>query len=82
MCLPIEVSEVVDLLGKHMHYNKPYTKKELVKEIGDVIHFVERIVKLTGCDYEEIREAHRDKLTKRFGDAYSDAKAIRKDDEG
>lgn len=60
-----ETGEVVEKIKKLLHYGKQIDSEEMEKELGDVIYYWTRIVKLCGFWPSEILEANVEKLTSR-----------------
>ena len=61
-----EVGEVADELNKPNIRGKEIDKKELGKELADVIMFLSRLASLNEIDLEEAIEGKINELTERF----------------
>ena len=75
-----EVGEVVDLIKKSYTYGKPVDTMKVCEELGDLLHYMTRLSDKLGLGMNVIRERNISKLKKRFGDSYSDEKAIARRD--
>ena len=71
-----EVGELVDAIKKHVFYNKPLDKENVVEELGDAIFYLQSIMNTINISKEDVIEHNMDKLNKRYpGFKYSDKKA-------
>lgn len=72
-----EAGELADCLKKHIHYNKPLDRKNLVEELGDLRFYIQAVQNLFGITEQEVLQANADKLATRYvGLKYSDTAAI------
>lgn len=71
-----ESGEVVDLIKKHVFHGHSLDKDKIVKELGDVMHYVAGIATLLEIDLPEVLEGNIDKLIKRFPEGFSEAASI------
>ena len=78
MCLGLagEAGEVVDVVKKHTMYNKALDRGALVEELGDLEFYLEGLRQTFDISRREVLEVNINKLTKRYGDKYSNAAAI------
>jgi NTP pyrophosphatase (non-canonical NTP hydrolase) len=60
-----EVGELTDLIKKHLMYNKPLDWKAAVLELGDVQHYLMRVMWLLSVPFEAVLETHKIKLEER-----------------
>ena len=83
MCLGLagEAGEVIDIVKKNVIFHKPIDRLALVKELGDVEFYLEGLRQAYGIDREEVLRVNIEKLTKRYGEKYSDAAALVRADE-
>lgn len=83
MCLGLsgEVGETIDIVKKHVIFNKPLNRAELVKELGDIEFYLEGLRQSFEITREETVEGNIAKLTKRYGESYSDEAALNRADE-
>jgi NTP pyrophosphatase (non-canonical NTP hydrolase) len=79
MGLSTEANEFLDALKKHTMYNKPLDKVNLVEEISDLLWYCAIACDELGVSFEEIMKINIDKLKARYGEKYSDDKAINRD---
>lgn len=75
-----EAGEVVDLVKKSYAYGRPLDAMKVCEELGDLLHYMTRLADQLGLGMNVIREQNVAKLKKRFGDTYSDEKAIARKD--
>ncbi|MBU8576393.1 nucleoside triphosphate pyrophosphohydrolase family protein [Bacillus pumilus] len=71
-----EAGEVVDLIKKHVFHGHSLDKDKIVKELGDVMHYVAGIATLLEIELPEVLEGNIDKLKKRFPEGFSVAASI------
>lgn len=74
-----ESSEFLDMLKKHLNYGKPFDKVNAVEEIGDQFWYLAIACDALGVSFEEVMERNIAKLKARYGEKYSDDKAINRD---
>lgn len=76
MGLSGEVGELVDIIKKHLAYNRPLDYVHLVEELGDIEYYLEGLRQGLYLDRNFILEENVKKLSKRYpGLSYSDAAA-------
>lgn len=71
MGLAGEAGEVVDLLKKHLHHGHELDKQEVVKEIGDVMHYAAGVCSMLGIDFEGVATCNIKKLEERYPNGFS-----------
>ena len=71
MGLVTEASEVMDLLKKHMAYNRPLDRKKLVDELGDVLFYLVGALIDQGLTLEDVIKINMAKLKTRYPDGYN-----------
>lgn len=76
-----EAGEVVDLIKKHVQYNKPLDLDEVREELGDLLWYVALIIYDLDLTFEEIMAKNIDKLDMRFPKMFSEEAAIQRQDE-
>ena len=84
MCLGLsgEVGEVVDVIKKHVIFNKKLDRDSVVKELGDVEFYLEGLRQALEITREEVIQGNINKLTKRYSEGtYSDNAALSRADE-
>lgn len=74
--LSTEANEFADQLKKHLIYGKKLDQVNLIEELGDICWFLALACDTLGTSFEEIQQINIKKLKARFGDRYSDDKAI------
>lgn len=75
-----ETGEVVDLIKKHLIFNKPLDQDKLKKELGDVLWYMSVIIDAIGSSYEEIMQMNSDKLDARYPNGFSEQAALERKD--
>ena len=71
-----EAGEVVDIIKKHVIYHKDLNYNKLIEELGDLFFYIQGICQALGVDTSQILSHNIEKLTKRYGEKYSDSAAI------
>jgi NTP pyrophosphatase (non-canonical NTP hydrolase) len=74
-----EVGEIADALKKHLIYGRELDLINLVEESGDVSWYQALMLTALKKTMTEAFEKNIAKLRQRFGDAFSEAKAINRD---
>lgn len=77
-----ESGEVVDIIKKHVAYGKNLDLVKLADELGDLFHYMSRVMYLTGITLEEIQTANLTKLRARYPSGYTHKDAINQRDKG
>lgn len=71
-----EAGELLDALKKHVIYNKPLDRKNVIEELGDLEFYMEGLRQGLGITREETIEGNIAKLSVRYrGLQYTDAAA-------
>lgn len=70
-----ESGELLDAIKKHVIYNKPLDRENVVEEIGDLLFYIEGLMQDVGITKDEIIKHNMEKLTVRYGKKYSDKAA-------
>jgi NTP pyrophosphatase (non-canonical NTP hydrolase) len=78
-----EAGELIDAIKKHVIYNKPLDRENVIEELGDLEFYMEQLRQRLSITREETLAANITKLSKRYeGMKYSDQAAqARKDKE-
>jgi len=71
-----EAGEVIDIIKKHLAYGKELDNERLVLELGDCLHYLCRIIDLSGFTLQEVMDGNIKKLNKRFPNGYTNKDAI------
>lgn len=71
-----EAGEIADEMKAHLVYGKKLDFINLVGEIGDELWFLTLMIQELGLTIEDIMEANIAKLSARYEEGYSDAKAL------
>lgn len=75
-----EAGEIMDAVGKHVFYNQPLDVDNVVEELGDLEFYMEGLRQSIGYSREGILAHNIEKLTKRYGEKYSDQAAKERKD--
>ena len=77
-----EAGELLDAIKKHVIYGKPLDYDNVVEESGDILYYLVALLSLAAPELtlEDVMEANRAKLSKRYPDGYSDKNAINRKD--
>lgn len=75
MGLAGEAGEVLEVIKKHTMYNNPLDLEKAIKELGDVMFYLEGLMGELGVNADIVRNANIEKLTKRYPTNYSDSLA-------
>lgn len=76
-----EAGELVDAIKKHVIYNKPVDRDNVVEELGDLEFYMERIRQRLSITRQETIHANVNKLSKRYATmTYSDSAAQQRAD--
>ena len=71
-----EAGELIDAVKKHVIYNKPVDRENVVEELGDLEFYMEQIRQNLGITREETLKYNMQKLSKRYAEfKYSDKAA-------
>lgn len=71
-----ESGEIVDAVKKHVIYNQPLDKENLIEELGDLEFYMHQLRQELGITRELTLQANYDKLLLRYPNfKYTDAKA-------
>jgi NTP pyrophosphatase (non-canonical NTP hydrolase) len=75
-----EAGELLDAIKKAVIYKKTLDYANVVEELGDLEFYLEGLRAALGLTRQQTLEANIDKLSKRYGEKYSDAAAIARAD--
>lgn len=74
-----EAGEALDALKKHLYYGKELDKVNLKEEMGDLFWYMAIMADTLDIEFEEIMTKNINKLKARYGDKFSEDKAINRD---
>lgn len=74
-----ESGELLDMLKKHLNYGKEFDRANAIEELGDLLWYVAIACDELGVSIEDIMKINIDKLKARYGEKYSDDRAINRD---
>jgi len=70
-----EAGELLDAIKKHVIYNKPIDRENVIEELGDIEFYMEGLRQGFGITREETLSANIAKLGVRYQNGYSDKAA-------
>jgi NTP pyrophosphatase (non-canonical NTP hydrolase) len=74
--LATESGEILDQIKKNLFYNKDIDYHNLFEEYGDILWYVAVGLDSIGRTMEECMEVNIAKLKARYGDSFTDSKAV------
>jgi NTP pyrophosphatase (non-canonical NTP hydrolase) len=74
--LSTESAEILDSLKKHIFYGKPLDEVNLKEEMGDLFWYLAIMADSLNIDFETIMSKNIEKLKARYGQKFSEEKAI------
>lgn len=74
-----EAGELLDAIKKHLLYGKELDKVNIQEEIGDLFYYCAIICDELGISFSEIQDRNIEKLKARYGDSFSEDRAIHRD---
>ena len=74
-----ETGESQDMIKKHVIYGKPFDRVNILEECGDKLWYIALALEAAGYTMEEAMERNIAKLKARYGDKFSEEKALRRD---
>lgn len=75
-----EAGELLDAIKKNWAYGKPVDTGNILEELGDLEFYCAAMRMLMFFSRDAVLQANANKLSKRYGDTYSDAAAIARAD--
>lgn len=69
-----EAGELLELYKKHYFHGKELDREKVIHEMGDVLFYLQVIANELGLDFDTIREANIEKLSKRGKEHYDGSK--------
>jgi len=70
-----ESGELLDAIKKHVIYNKALDVDNVREELGDLYFYMQGIINSMPFSKDDVLNHNIEKLTKRYGDKYSDKSA-------
>jgi NTP pyrophosphatase (non-canonical NTP hydrolase) len=64
-----EGGEIVDIVKKHVAYDKPLDVDHLIEELGDALFYMNGLVAMIGASWDEVMRVNVAKLEARYPDA-------------
>jgi NTP pyrophosphatase (non-canonical NTP hydrolase) len=75
-----EVGELIDGYKKHLIYNKPIDRENLIEELGDIEFYLEGFRQGLNISRGDTLARNQEKLNKRYAEGYSDIAAANRAD--
>jgi NTP pyrophosphatase (non-canonical NTP hydrolase) len=75
-----EAGELLDAVKKYVFYRKPFDYENAIEELGDLEFYLEGLRAQLGIDRETVLDHNIKKLSKRYGEKYSNEAAIARKD--
>lgn len=79
MGMVTEAGELMDMLKKHVIYGKPFDPVNVLEEAGDKMWYAAIVLHACGFGFEEALERNIAKLRARYGDKFSEERALTRD---
>jgi NTP pyrophosphatase (non-canonical NTP hydrolase) len=76
-----EAGEVADLIKKVIYHNKPLDRAALIRELGDVLWYLEALMIAIDTNTEEVQVVNIAKLRARYPNGFNTADANARKDE-
>lgn len=74
-----EMGELIDTVKKYVFYGKPYDLVNIKEELGDLLWYIAVACDTFHISFEELMEINAAKLKKRYGDRFTEERAINRD---
>jgi|WetSurSiteA1Bulk_404760.scaffolds.fasta_scaffold03522_4 NTP pyrophosphatase (non-canonical NTP hydrolase) len=78
MGLCTETSEFMDMLKKHIYYDKKFDRLNAIEELGDIFWYLAIAADVLSVTFEEIQHANIEKLRKRYPEKFCKEKAVQR----
>lgn len=75
-----EAGELLDAVKKAVVYRKPLDLENVIEELGDIEFYLEGLRQALAIDRATVIDHNMKKLSKRYGEKYSDQAAINRED--
>jgi NTP pyrophosphatase (non-canonical NTP hydrolase) len=79
MGMNTEAAEFIDNVKKTVIYGKEFDKTNAIEELGDQLWYISRALETLGSTFEEAMSINMAKLKARYGDKFTEEKAINRD---
>ena len=74
-----EVGELQDAIKKHLIYDRPLDRVNVVEELGDVLWYLVLAADACGVSLEDVMRVNAAKLARRYGDKFTTTAAVVRD---
>jgi len=75
-----ESGELLDVLKKALVYHQRFDFEHAKEEVGDLLHYIARLIDSCGWTFEEVMQENVQKLQKRYPNGYSHQAATERAD--
>ena len=75
-----ESGELLDALKRALVYHVPLDFDNIKEEIGDLLHYIARLIDTCGWTFEEVMETNVQKLLKRYPNGYTHEAGLKRAD--
>lgn len=75
-----ESGELGDLIKKEIFHGHPANSADVIKECGDILHYLAGIATLYGFNLQDAAEGNIEKLKRRYPDGFSTEASIKRVD--
>lgn len=75
-----ESGELADYLKKVLYHGHEFERDHVIKELGDIMHYVSGIATLYDIDMEDVLDVNITKLSKRFPNGFNSKDSIKRVD--
>lgn len=75
-----ETGEVIDEIKKHLFHGHAIDEKELIKELGDVLWYINGLCTALGINMEDVATTNIRKLEARYPDGFDKSKSINREE--
>lgn len=76
--LATESGELTDTIKRHIFYNAPLDKVNMIEEVGDALWYLALICDACGGNLEQAMEANIKKLNKRYPNLFTERDAVQR----
>lgn len=74
--LVTEIGEIADTYKKHVFYDQPLDKENIIEEIGDVLWYLALVARAINSNLDDIAESNVLKLKKRYPNGFTELAAL------
>ena len=74
-----ESGELLDAYKKYLWYGKKLDLPNILEEVGDLLFYVNAVLKAHNFTFEQAMDINIKKLRKRYGESFSEEKSLKRD---